>query len=67
MCTLIPDSRTRAHAANTLLPVPLRVAEVSVVVANMVKAWNFYSELREAQSKGLAKKVIRKTMQKIPI
>ena len=67
MQSLTPDSRTRAGTTNALLPVPPRVAAVSLVITNMVKAWNFSLELRSSQSKSTAKRVIRQTLRQIPI
>ena len=64
---LAPDARTRAAAAHSLLPVPPRVSAISVVVANMVKAWNFSVELRQAKTKLQAKNIIKKVMRQIPM
>ena len=60
------DSRTRAASAGVLQPVSPKVASVSVVVANMVKSWNFSAELRDAKTKNKAKKVIKRLIRVIP-
>jgi len=67
LADLTPDSRTRAATSHALLPVPPRMASVSVIVANSVKAWNSSVNLRQAKTKKQAKTVIRKAMRQIPI
>ena len=67
MKSFIPDQHTRAAAAGTLLPVPPRMAAISIIVANMVLVWNHLPELHQAVTCHSAKTVISKAIRAIPI
>ena len=61
------SSSTRAATAGKLTPLPPCEAAVAVAVANAIKVWNTYPELREASTMATAKSRAKKLSRGLPI